>query len=101
MKVSKVLNQGTLSILASVVDTRERKVSLPSKLVVREYSEIFPYELPRHPPPRDINFAIELKPDTAPISGASYRMTPIMLKELKVQLQELVDKSFIRPTVSP
>ncbi|KAA0040286.1 gag-protease polyprotein [Cucumis melo var. makuwa] len=51
----------------------------------------------RHPPPRDINFAIELEPDTAPISGAPYRMTPTELKELKVQLQELVDKSFIRP----
>ncbi|KAL0546386.1 hypothetical protein IC582_016294 [Cucumis melo] len=101
MKASKLLSQGTWSILASVVDTREPEVSLSSEPVVREYPDVFPDELPGLPPPREINFSIELESDTAPILRAPYRMTPAELKELKVQLQELLDKGFIRPSVSP
>ncbi|KAA0061277.1 pol protein [Cucumis melo var. makuwa] len=69
--------------------------------VVREYPDVFPDELPGLPPLREIDFAIELEPDTAPILRAPYRMAPAELKELKVQLQELLDKGFIRPSVSP
>ncbi|KAA0063829.1 ty3-gypsy retrotransposon protein [Cucumis melo var. makuwa] len=87
--------------LFCVVDTREHEVSLSSEPVVREYPDVFPDELPRLPPPREIDFAIELEPGTTPISRAPYRMAPTELKELKVQLQELLDKSFIRPSVSP
>ncbi|TYK09787.1 gag-protease polyprotein [Cucumis melo var. makuwa] len=53
------------------------------------------------PPPREIDFAIELELGTVPIFRASYRMAPAELKELKVQLQELLDKGFIQPSVSP
>ncbi|TYK18600.1 pol protein [Cucumis melo var. makuwa] len=101
MKASKLLSQSTWSILASVVDTREPEVPLSSEPVVREYPDVFLNELPGLPPPREINFAIELEPGTAPISRAPYRMAPAELKELKVQLQELLDKGFIRPSVSP
>ncbi|TYK02364.1 gag protease polyprotein [Cucumis melo var. makuwa] len=101
MKASKLLSQGTWGILASVVDTREPEVSLSSEPVVREYPDVFPDELPGLPPPRKVDFAIELEPGTAPISRAPYRMAPAELKELKVQLQELLDKGFIRPSVSP
>ncbi|KAA0036149.1 ty3-gypsy retrotransposon protein [Cucumis melo var. makuwa] len=87
MKASKLLSQGTWSILASVVDTREPEVSLSSELVVREYPDVFPDELPRLPPPREIDFAIELEPGTASISKAPYRMAPAELKKLKVQLE--------------
>ncbi|KAL4011180.1 hypothetical protein IC575_028229 [Cucumis melo] len=97
MKASKLLSQGTLGILASVVDTRESEVSLSSEPVVREYPDVFPDELP----PKEIDFAIELEPDTTSISRAPYKMAPAELKELKVQLQELLDKGFIRPSVSP
>ncbi|KAA0049950.1 ty3-gypsy retrotransposon protein [Cucumis melo var. makuwa] len=83
MKASKLLSQGTWSILASVVDTREPEVFLSFELVVREYPDVFPDELPGLPPPREINFTIKLEPDTAPISRASYRMAPAELKELK------------------
>ncbi|KAA0065876.1 gag-protease polyprotein [Cucumis melo var. makuwa] len=84
-----------------VTDTREEEVSLSSEPVVREYPDVFPDELPGLSPPREIDFTIELEPDTAPISRAPYRMAPAELKELKVQLQELLDKGFIRPSVSP
>ncbi|KAL4011292.1 hypothetical protein IC575_028346 [Cucumis melo] len=101
MRASKLLSQGTWSILASVVDTREVDVSLSSEPVVRDYPDVFPEELPRLPPHREIEFAIELESSTVPISRAPYRMAPAELKELKVQLQELLDKGFIRPSVSP
>ena len=69
--------------------------------VVCEYPNVFPKELPGMPPDRDIEFVIELQPSTAHISRRPYRMTPSELAELKVQLQELQDKGFIRPSTSP
>ncbi|KAL0560424.1 hypothetical protein IC582_000829 [Cucumis melo] len=101
IKASKLLSQGTWGILASVMDTREADVSLSSEPVVRDYPDVFPEELPGLPPHREVEFAIELEPGTVPISRAPYRMAPAELKELKVQLQELLDKGFIRPSVSP
>ncbi|KAL0535932.1 hypothetical protein IC582_024862 [Cucumis melo] len=101
IRASKLLSQGTWGILASVVDTREADVSLSSEPVVRDYPDVFPEELPGLPPHREVEFSIELEPGTVPISRAPYRMAPAELKELKVQLQELLDKGFIRPSVSP
>ncbi|KAL0551618.1 hypothetical protein IC582_010707 [Cucumis melo] len=101
IRASKLLSQGTWGILASVVDTREADVSLSSEPVVRDYPDVFPEELPGLPPHREVEFAIELEPGTVPISRTPYRMAPAELKELKVQLQELLDKGFIRPSVSP
>ncbi|KAL0553793.1 hypothetical protein IC582_007697 [Cucumis melo] len=101
IRASKLLSQGTWGILASVVDTREADVSLSSEPVVRDYPDVFPEELPGLPPHREVEFAIELESGTVPISRAPYRMAPAELKELKVQLQELLDKGFIRPSVSP
>jgi hypothetical protein len=69
--------------------------------VVCEYADVFPDELPGMPPDRDIEFAIELQPGTTPISKRPYRMPPAELAELKKQLQELLDKGFIRPSTSP
>jgi hypothetical protein len=69
--------------------------------LVCEYPHVFPDELPGMPPDRDIEFAIELQPGTAPISKRPYRMPPAELAELKRQLQELLDKGFIRPSTSP
>ncbi|KAL0561652.1 hypothetical protein IC582_002092 [Cucumis melo] len=101
IRASKLLSQGTWGILASVVDTREVDVALSSESVVRDYPDVFPEELPGLFPHREVEFAIELEPGTVPISRAPYRMAPAELKELKVQLQELLDKGFIRPSVSP
>jgi hypothetical protein len=69
--------------------------------VVREYPDVFPDELPGMPPDRDVEFVIELQPGTAPISKRPYRMPPKELAELKKQLQELLDKGYIRPSSSP
>ena len=69
--------------------------------IVREYADVFPDDLPGMPPDRDIEFVIELQPGTTPISKRPYRMPPKELSELKIQLQELLDKSFIRTSASP
>ena len=69
--------------------------------LVQEFLEVFPEDLPGLPPDREIEFIIELIPSTTSISKAPYRMAPSELKELKVQLQELLDKGFIRPSFSP
>nr|GFB82402.1 uncharacterized protein [Tanacetum cinerariifolium] len=50
---------------------------------------------------REVEFSIELIPGAEPISKAPYRMAPIELKELKDQLHELLERGFIRPSVSP
>lgn len=69
--------------------------------MVCEFPDVFPEELPRVPVDREIKFTVELSPGNSPISIPPYRMAPAELKELKVQLQELLDKGFIRPSVSP
>ena len=69
--------------------------------VVCEYPDVFPDDLPGMPPDRNVEFAIESQPGTAPISRRSYRMPPNELAELKKQLQELLDKGYIRPSTSP
>jgi hypothetical protein len=69
--------------------------------VVCEYADVFPDDLPRMPPDRDIEFVIELQPGTASISKRPYRMPSKELAELKLQQQELLDKGFIHPSASP
>jgi hypothetical protein len=69
--------------------------------VVCDFPDVFPEDLPGLPPERDVEFEIELKPGTTPISRKSYRMPPNELAELKTQLQDLLEKAFIRPSSSP
>jgi hypothetical protein len=77
------------------------RIKLKDIPIICEYPDVFPDDLPGMPPNRDIEFIIELQPGTAPISKRSYRMPPNELAELKIQLQELLDKCFIRPSASP
>ncbi|XP_075504504.1 uncharacterized protein LOC142541946 [Primulina tabacum] len=60
--------------------------------IVQEYPDVFPDELSGEIPDREVEFEINLVPGVAPISNAPYRMAPAELKELKEQLQELLDK---------
>jgi hypothetical protein len=69
--------------------------------VVCEFLDVFPEDLPGLPLERDVEFVIELKPGTTPISIRSYRMPPNELAELKTQLQYLLEKGFIRSSSSP
>jgi hypothetical protein len=69
--------------------------------VVCEFPDVFPKDLLGLPPERDVEFVIELKPGTAPVSRRSYRMPPNELAELKTQLHDLLEKGFIRSSSSP
>ena len=69
--------------------------------VINEFVDVFPDNLPGLSPDRDIEFAIELAPGKAPVSKALYRLAPVDMKELATQLQELLEKGMIRPSVSP
>ena len=69
--------------------------------VVYEYKDVFLDELPGLPPQKVVDFCIELNPGTSPISMTLHRMAPMELQELKVQIQELLNKGFIRPSTSP
>jgi hypothetical protein len=69
--------------------------------VVCEFPDVFPDDLPGMPPESAIEFKIELQPGIAPISKAPYKMSREELAELKIQLKDLLDKSFIRPSSSP
>jgi hypothetical protein len=66
--------------------------------IVCKYPDVFPDDLPRMPLDRNIEFIIELQPGIAPISKRPYHMPPNELAELKVQLQDPLDKDFIRPS---
>jgi len=78
-----------------------KDIKLEDIPVVCEYADVFSNDLPGLPPDRDIEFVIELQPGTAPISKRPYRMPPKELVELKIQLQDLLDKGYIRPSASP
>jgi hypothetical protein len=69
--------------------------------VVRDFLDVFPEELPGMPPDREVKFAIDLLPGTAPISKRPYRMSVEELKELKKQLTELQEAGYICPSSSP
>ena len=69
--------------------------------VLREYVDVFPEEIPGLPPESELDFTIELVPGAVPSSKAPYRMNILELNELKSQLKELIDKKYIRPSVSP
>jgi hypothetical protein len=69
--------------------------------IISEFSDVFPEELSGMPPDREIKFVIELVPGTCPIFKRPYRMVTNQLAELKKQLQELLDKGYIRPSASP
>ncbi|GJU72874.1 hypothetical protein Tco_1264279 [Tanacetum coccineum] len=69
--------------------------------VIRDFPEVFLEELPGLPPPRKVEFRIDLIPGAAPVARAPYRLAPSEIKELSKQLQELSEKGFIRPSSSP
>jgi hypothetical protein len=69
--------------------------------VIREFPNMFPDDLLGMPPKRAIKFKIELQPSAAPIAKAPYKMSPVEMKELKIQLQGLLGKGYIRQSTSP
>ena len=87
--------------MAYAIDTVKVRPSLSDIPTISDFSNVFPKELPRLPPLREIEFAIDVVPGATPASITPYRMAPVEIKELKFQLQELLEKGFIHPSVSP
>ncbi|KAJ9557882.1 hypothetical protein OSB04_012496 [Centaurea solstitialis] len=102
-KARKHVLHGGHSFLAYVVDSQAeaRKKTVAGVSVVSEYPDVFPDDLPSIPPERQVEFRIDLVPGTAPVAKAPYRLAPPEMQELSKQLEELLDKGFIRPSTSP
>ena len=87
--------------LASLTLEDEVRQELGLPRVVCEYEDVFPDELSGLHPQKNVDFTIESQLGTSPISMTPHRMAPVKLQELNVQIQELLDKGFIRPNTSP
>ncbi|XP_073120649.1 uncharacterized protein [Henckelia pumila] len=91
---SLLLQTGAEGFLVYALDVLKASPELANIPVVCEFADIFSDEIPGLPPMREIDFSIELVPGTLPISKAPYRMAPLELKELKDQLEDLLNKGF-------
>ncbi|KZV30702.1 hypothetical protein F511_06960 [Dorcoceras hygrometricum] len=102
MEMFSLLSLGNAGFMIYALDSsQEQRLELSDIPVVREFPDVFPDEIRGFPPRREIDFSIELAPGTALISRAPYRLAPTELKELKEQLSDLLEKGFIRPSMSP
>jgi hypothetical protein len=103
MQLKKCVRKGCQVYAIQVTSLAEKKdkPKLEDFVVLRDFRDMFVDEIPELPPRREIDFSIDLLPGSAPISKAPYRMSLPELTELKIQLQELLDKEYIRPSVSP
>ncbi|KAI3821766.1 hypothetical protein L1987_09338 [Smallanthus sonchifolius] len=91
----------TLLSWPHVVDSKDKGNKLQDISIIRDFPEVFPEDLPGLPPPRQVEFRINLVPGATPVAKAPYRLGPFELQELASQLQELLSKGFIRPSHSP
>ena len=101
MAAQRMLRKGCQGYLAYVVETEKEGTLVDEIPVVREFLDVFPDDIAGLPPDREVEFTIDLIPGTEPISIPPYRMAPAELRELKAQLEELLSKGFIRPSISP
>ena len=105
LQLKKAVRKGCKSYAVTITDeegkTKKDKLKIENIPLLNEYTDVFPEEIPGLPPRRELDFTIELIPDAVPNSKAPYRMNILELNELKLQLQELIDKNYVRSSVSP
>ena len=87
------------SLMASL--SIKNQASIDELQVVHEFPEVFPDDITNVRTQREVEFYIDLVLGTKPVSMAPYRMSAFELAELKKQLEELLEKKFFRPIVSP
>ena len=100
MQARNFPRKGCQCYLCAVQQINPEEPKLDAIPVGDKFPEVFA-KVPGLPPDREIEFTIDLVPGITSISKAPYRMAPVELAELKVQLQEMLDKGQIRPSVSP
>nr|GEW45837.1 putative reverse transcriptase domain-containing protein [Tanacetum cinerariifolium] len=98
---SKPQTLGCQVFIAQVMEKKSDEKRLENLPVVREFSDVFPEELPGLPLVRQVELQINLIPGAAPVAHASYRLAPSEMQDLSNQLQEVADQGFIRPSTSP
>jgi hypothetical protein len=101
IQARRSIRSGAQVFLAYIKAEPEGERKLEDIPIARDYPDVFAEVTTGLPPDREIEFTIDLMPGTQPIHKAPYRMAPSELKELKKQLEDLVDRGFIRPSVSP
>nr|GFA11179.1 putative reverse transcriptase domain-containing protein [Tanacetum cinerariifolium] len=97
----KYIENGCELFLAQVTKQGSKEKRLEDVPVIRDFPEVFFDELPGLPPPRQVEFRIDLISGVAPVVRAPYRLAPSEMKEFSKQLRELSKKGFIRPSSSP
>nr|GEY73407.1 putative reverse transcriptase domain-containing protein [Tanacetum cinerariifolium] len=100
MKVKKYVDRGSYLFVAQVIKKEPAERRLEDVPIICKFPDVFLEDLPGLPPPRQVEFEIELVPGAALVARAPYRLAPSEMKELAKQLQELSDKGFIRPSSS-
>nr|GEX28169.1 putative reverse transcriptase domain-containing protein [Tanacetum cinerariifolium] len=101
IKVKRYVDCGSYLFVAQVVEKEPAERRLEDVPIICEFPDVFPEDLPGLPPPRQVEFEIELVPGAAQMARAPYRLAPSEMKYLAKQLQELLDKGFIQPSSSP
>ncbi|GJZ82064.1 putative reverse transcriptase domain-containing protein [Tanacetum coccineum] len=97
----KYVDRGCHLFLAHVTEKKSKEKTMEDVALIVDFLRCFLEELPWTPPPRQVEFQIDLVPGAAPIARAPYRLAPSEMRELSVQLQELLEKGFIHPSSSP
>nr|GEW49980.1 putative reverse transcriptase domain-containing protein [Tanacetum cinerariifolium] len=95
IKAHKYIKRGCHLFLAHVTEKKSKEKWLEDVPVIHDFPEVFPKEFLGLPPPRKVEFQIDLVPRVAPVARAPYRLAPSEMRELSVQLQELLEKGFI------
>ncbi|GKB54627.1 putative nucleotidyltransferase, ribonuclease H [Tanacetum coccineum] len=101
IKACKYIERGCHLFLAHVTEKKPKEKRLEDVPVIRDFPGVFPNDLSGLPPSRQVEFRIDLVPGAAPVACASYCLAPFEMRELSEQLRELLEKGFIRPSLSP
>ncbi|GKB99225.1 putative reverse transcriptase domain-containing protein [Tanacetum coccineum] len=101
IKTKRYISRGCQVFMIQVMEKKSDEKRLEDIPVVKEFSDVFPEDLPGLPLVRQVEFQIDLIPGAAPVAQTPYRLAPSEMQELSNQLQELADRGFIRPSTSP
>nr|GEU83605.1 putative reverse transcriptase domain-containing protein [Tanacetum cinerariifolium] len=100
-KIAKSKEMHELWLPLLLMESKSKEKRMKDMPVIHDFPKVFPEELPGLPSSRQVEFRIDLVARAAPVARAPYRLAPSEMKELLVQLQELLEKGFICPSLSP
>ncbi|GKC94264.1 putative reverse transcriptase domain-containing protein, partial [Tanacetum coccineum] len=100
IKARKYVERGCHLFVAHVTEKKSKEKRLEDVPIIRDFPEVFPDDLPGLPSPRKVEFRIDLVLGAAPVIRTPYRLAPSEMRELLIQLQELVEKEFVRSSSS-